>query len=102
MKPPLRTEAERIAGTLVWEDVDLLANLQDGEWLRPMDLGGHDGSDHCGRLQKLIRKGLVERRRRSSIANDVLSRRGSYVYRRLPLGLAVREVLLSQEQTDER
>lgn len=32
------------------------------EWLRPMDVGGHDASDHSAVLQRLVIKGYVEMR----------------------------------------
>lgn len=52
------------------------------EWSRPMDLGAYDGSGHSARLKRLNAKGLVERERRNSICNVILSSaRGSYVYR---------------------
>ncbi|MGX1098882.1 hypothetical protein [Amorphus sp. MBR-141] len=31
-------------------------------WVKPMDCGGHNGSDHSYRLSKLVRAGLAERR----------------------------------------
>lgn len=79
-----------IAKGLTADDTELLNALYVDHWMRPMDCGGTDSSDHSRRLTKLARKGLVERCRRNSIANDCRGRRGSYVYRLTPLGLAVR------------
>jgi len=94
----MSVDVKEIAG-LTWEDRELIQNLRDDEWLRPMDLGGRDGSGHCGRLQKLIRKGLARRVRRDSIANDMRSRRGSYVYQRTPEGSLLAARLLATEPT---
>lgn len=59
-----------------------------GAWARPMDLGGKDGSNHSRVLAALVRKGLVERAPRATLANDRLhgqkprfDSRGSNVYR---------------------
>jgi predicted DNA-binding ArsR family transcriptional regulator len=46
-------------------------------WLRPMDMGGRDGSHHTSVLKALVRKGLVERQRRIGS----IGARGSYRYR---------------------
>lgn len=59
----------------------LFAELDD-KWVRPMDIGGSDGSDHSYTLRRLIAKGYVERRRRNSLMNALRSSRGSYEYRR--------------------
>lgn len=53
-------------------------------WLRPMDMGGRDGSAHSGILAVLARKGFVERKSRGRIH----SARGSYVYRMTDEGRA--------------
>jgi hypothetical protein len=53
-------------------------------WVRPMDIGGRDGSDHSAILKRLAAKGYAERRRRNSLMNALNSRRGSYEYRRKP------------------
>lgn len=65
------------------EEMDeVLAYLRRGEWLRPMDIGGTDGSHHSRTLAKLVKRGLVERRKRNTITNVILNgHRGSYVYR---------------------
>jgi hypothetical protein len=44
---------------------------------RPMDLGGHNGTHHSATLNKLIRRGLVERTRRTGGSDS----RGAYRYR---------------------
>lgn len=59
----------------------VLAHL-DSEWVRPMDIGGSNASHHSATLNKLVRKGLAEKRRRGSLMNALGSARGSYVYRR--------------------
>lgn len=38
---------------------------RDETWLRPMDVGGRNGSHHSATLLQLCRKGLVEKERRS-------------------------------------
>ena len=64
---------------------------------RPMDVGGRDQSHHQGTLMQLVRRGLVERRLRGSLLNQIRGQelhdrlakskrsrhapRGSYVYR---------------------
>lgn len=51
-------------------------NIGASEWVRPLDCGGTNGSDHSWRLSKLVRLGLAEDRQRS-----ISGRRGSKVYR---------------------
>lgn len=41
---------------------ELLESLTD-EWVRPMDVGGTDGSHHSATLTRLVRYGLAERKR---------------------------------------
>ena len=60
---------------LTQAQADVLEQV-DNTWLRPMDIGGRDGSSHSSVLAALVRKGLVERRSRGAIYS-----RGSYVYR---------------------
>ena len=60
----------------------ILQSLDTEDWLRPMDIGGGDASYHSAVLRTLVRKGLVERRRRNTLRNALNSRRGSYEYRR--------------------
>lgn len=38
----------------------ILASLFGSDWLRPMDIGGSDGSSHSRILRQLENKGLVE------------------------------------------
>lgn len=38
---------------------------RESGWLRPLDLGGRDGSNHSAILAQLIRRGLVESKVRS-------------------------------------
>ncbi len=49
-------------------------------WARPMDVGATDGSHHTTSLRALIRKGLVERRLRGSLLNNL---RGTELYERI-------------------
>lgn len=57
---------------------EVLEALSYTEWLRPMDIGGRDGSHHSATLAKLVARGIVERRSRSAWQT-----RGSYRYLRL-------------------
>lgn len=63
--------------------IDMLGYVERA-WLRPMDMGGRDGSDHSSILAALVNKGLVERRQRGGM----MAARGSYVYRITPAGEA--------------
>lgn len=54
------------------------------EWCRPMDIGGKDCSGHSDILKQLVAKGLVERRKRGTLANFLGHGRGSYEYRIKP------------------
>lgn len=57
-------------------DIDVLGDLRAavdnyegigaGSWVRPLDCGGSNGSDHSYRLSKLAKAGLAESRVRSS------------------------------------
>lgn len=58
--------------------------LNDG-WVRPMDLGGSNGSHHHYTLQKLVRLGLVlERRRVCSIVGALGSSKAGRLYHIAP------------------
>lgn len=70
------------APTLTEQQTEMLQQCAPDEWLRPMDMGGRDGSHHSSTLRTLIRKGLVERKPRTE------GWRGSYLYRRTPAGNA--------------
>lgn len=60
----------------------LLADLAYvNRWVRPMDLGGRDGSNHSNILRQLERKGLVESKQRGP--NGA---RGSKLYRATAAG----------------
>lgn len=50
------------------------------DWARPMDVGAIDGSHHTMTLRALVKKGLVERRLRGSLLNQI---RGSDLYERI-------------------
>ncbi len=58
------------------------AGFNVGEWFRPMDIGGRNGSGHSSLLAQLERKGLVESRQRSGGV------RGSKLYRLTDAGRA--------------
>ena len=48
----------------------ILETLNDqDDWLRPMDIGGSDGSHHSSTLRQLWKKGLVQRRPRGTLLN---------------------------------
>jgi hypothetical protein len=66
-------------------------------WLRPMDIGARDASWHCGVLQQLIRKGLVERARRNTLMNMIGGGNGSYIYRLTPAGVRARIAIIESE-----
>lgn len=69
---------------LTVRESEILATLKmdwPNEWVRPMDIGGRNGSDHSRVLTALARKGHIERTRRDSLSNAFGSGRGSYVYR---------------------
>jgi len=88
--------------TLAWEILGALRAL-DGTsaWARPMDVGGRDASPHTRILMKMVRRGLVERQRRWSLANARGSRRGSYQYRLTPLGLKLLDAtVLTPKESD--
>ncbi|WP_131823277.1 hypothetical protein [Mycobacteroides chelonae] len=52
-----------------------LCGTDEGEWVRPMDIGGRNGSNHSALLSQLERHGFVESRVRSTGV------RGSKLYR---------------------
>lgn len=58
-------------------EAGVLRNLRAlcGHWVRPMDVGGRDASHHSATLNKLVRLGLAERKRRAGHI------RPSYLYR---------------------
>jgi hypothetical protein len=54
-------------------------------WVRPMDVGGSNCSHHSATLKRLLKRGLVERKRRCvSIVAALGSNRAGYAYRLLP------------------
>jgi hypothetical protein len=56
-------------GAITDRDREVLDSLSVVDWLRPMDIGGRNGSHHAATLVKLVRYGLVEQRRRKTFAN---------------------------------
>lgn len=71
---------------LTRDQLDVLDQVCE-QWLRPMDMGGRDGSNHSAILSALVRKGLVERKQRGG---HIASARGSYLYRITADGQAAR------------
>lgn len=59
-----------------------LCGTDEDEWVRPMDIGGRNGSNHSALLRQLERDGYVESRARST------GIRGSKLYRLTPSGRA--------------
>lgn len=60
----------------------VVLSMEGHKWVRPMDIGGSDGSHHSATLKRLIRRGIVERKKRGTITNVLMvGIRGSYVYR---------------------
>jgi hypothetical protein len=69
--------------TKLSEDMmNLLRQLDNDIWLRPMDIGGHDGSRHSAMLLKLCNLDLACKMVRPSLT----MRRPGYVYRRTSKG----------------
>ena len=69
---------------------EVLGELRGGEWLRPMDVGGTDGSHHSRTLARLVKAGLAERKKRGTLTNTLFNgRRGSYRYRITEVGESV-------------
>lgn len=84
-------------------ELDVLRSLDDEIWVRPMEVGGSDGSHHSTTLARLARRGLVERhkschcgpgswREKELLAKGITPRwpwcacKGSCRYRRTPAG----------------
>ena len=63
--------------TLRDREIEILNNMTavPGRWHRPMDVGGRDASHHSYSLQKLARKGYVEKKIRGGRS------RPAYAYR---------------------
>lgn len=59
-----------------------------GEWFRPMDIGGHNRSDHSALLRELAAKGLIDVRWRMGPGGKWS--RGSKLYRLNETGRAWR------------
>lgn len=58
----------------------VLCDLDDERWLRPMDVGGRDGSHHSDTLARLVKRGLAERQPRGGRSKT------AWAYRRTPAG----------------
>lgn len=69
------------------------ALTEKGNFVRPMDLGGRDGSHHSKTLRGLVTDGLAERQPRDTLANFLRGygldspRARSWLYRITPAGL---------------
>ena len=72
LEDAVRSEVVKARHGLSARELELFEQLTD-RWVRPMDIGGRNGSDHSRVLASLVRKGLVERKTRGS--------HRSYVYR---------------------
>ena len=55
----LRPHEEEVLNYLQW-----FAENRPQKWVRPMDVGGSDGSHHSGTLAKLVKLGYAESRLR--------------------------------------
>ncbi len=79
------TEREReVLKALKW-GVDKNQGPRGDGWMRPMDIGGSNGSHHHRTLQILVKRGLVECRRRCvSMVAALGSSRAGREYRVLP------------------
>lgn len=83
-KTKIRVELRKVDVDLLWGLIgarEVVPALKG--WLTPMFLGGSDGSQHSGRLKKLVAAGLVERKRRGGHS------RPSFLYRITPAGRRV-------------
>ena len=59
---------------------DNYQRVEGHQWVRPLDCGGTNGSDHSYRLSKLARAGYAEQKRRGGFS------RGSKIYRITDVG----------------
>jgi hypothetical protein len=87
-------ERERVMRDLSERQREVLEDLPSRRWVRPMDIGGRDASDHSRVLASLVRLGLALVRRRGEIrypdgltGENALARigRGPKLYRTAPL-----------------
>jgi chromosome segregation and condensation protein ScpB len=69
---------------------DILLDMAARGFVRPMDIGAHNGSHHSATLGQLVRKGLVEKRTRGSVR--------SFRYRLTEKGNAEVAVLMEAER----
>lgn len=87
-------------------DREILADLQaacdnykkvcDTDWVRPLDCGGGNGSDHSYRLTKLARLGYAEAKQ-----NFTWGRRGSRSYRITEKGAALLKRIKDERRAEE-
>lgn len=82
--------------SLTERDIEILRDLEAAQknyaacgkpeaWMRPLDCGGSNGSDHSYRLSKLVKNGLAKSRQRSFLRG----RRGSKEFRTTDAGLKI-------------
>lgn len=64
---------------------DVLRELRDDVFLKPMDFGAWDASHHSGTARRLAKQGLVEMKGYRNYSRSV------YSYRRTPAGSAALE-----------
>lgn len=81
MKPLTRRDLEALGELRT--ACDNWLRVHDREWVRPLDCGGYNGSDHSYRLNKLARAGLAEAKKRAGYT------RGSKMYRITDAGRAL-------------
>lgn len=70
-------------------ELGVLRSLDDKLWLRPMDVGGTDGSHHSATLKRLVQQGLAAERRGGNYARGTA--RHGFRYRRTAAGRAALE-----------
>ena len=74
---PRRYDTVRVRpkrGQLPQNQHDVLAALDIYDaWARPIDVGGRDGTHHTMTLRLLLKKGLVERKLRAPLINQLRS-----------------------------
>ena len=68
---------ECVEATMRERDDEVLREMRGRGWLRPLDVGGADGSHHSRTLARLVKRGQIERRQRGALGSS----RPSYVYR---------------------
>jgi hypothetical protein len=89
----MRELGAKLPRTLTMRERDVLRTIASQAphvWLRPMDIGGRDGSHHSDTLKKLAKLGLVERKKYHAIycwygTHQVMDMDGKVVERKQPI-----------------